>query len=138
MIAGLEEVTDGEVWIGGREVTDAAPRARDIAMVFQNYALYPHMTVRQNLAFGLKMRKTPKTEINRRVDDVAKILGLNEMLDRKPGAALRRPAPARRDGTRDGARARRLPHGRAALQPRRQAARGRCAPSWRGCTSASA
>jgi multiple sugar transport system ATP-binding protein len=85
MVAGLEEVSDGTVWIGGRDVTDAAPRARDIAMVFQNYALYPHMTVRDNLAFGLKMRKTPKTEITRRVSEVAKILGLNDMLDRKPG-----------------------------------------------------
>jgi multiple sugar transport system ATP-binding protein len=84
MIAGLEEVSEGEIYIGGRDVTDAAPRARDIAMVFQNYALYPHMSVRDNLAFGLRMRKTPKTEINRRVDDVARILGLNELLDRKP------------------------------------------------------
>ncbi len=85
MIAGLEEVSEGMVEIGGRDVTDAAPRARDIAMVFQNYALYPHMSVKQNLAFGLKMRKTAKEEITRRVDDVAKILGLNELLDRKPG-----------------------------------------------------
>src|ERR671936_1729277 len=76
MIAGLEEVTDGEILIGDRDVTDLAPRHRDIAMVFQNYALYPHMDVRKNLGYGLKVRKMPKAEIDRRVDDVAKMLGL--------------------------------------------------------------
>ncbi len=85
VVAGLEDLSSGEIRIGGRVVNQVPPKDRDIAMVFQNYALYPHMTVRQNLAFGLKMRKTPKTEINRRVDEVAKVLGLNDMLDRKPG-----------------------------------------------------
>jgi multiple sugar transport system ATP-binding protein len=85
MIAGLEEVTEGEILIGGAAVTDLAPRRRDIAMVFQSYALYPHMTVRQNLAYGLKVRRTPKDEIARRVDDVAGLLGLRELLDRRPG-----------------------------------------------------
>ena len=84
MIAGLEEVTDGRIDIGGNEVTDLPPKDRDIAMVFQNYALYPHMTVEQNLGFGLKLRKTPKTEIRRRVGEVASILGLEDLLKRKP------------------------------------------------------
>jgi multiple sugar transport system ATP-binding protein len=86
MVAGLEEVSDGEITIGDRVVTDLAPKDRDIAMVFQNYALYPHMTVEQNLGFGLKLRKTPKAEIKRRVDDVARILGLDPLLKRKPAA----------------------------------------------------
>jgi multiple sugar transport system ATP-binding protein len=86
MIAGLEEVSFGSISIGEREVTDLAPRQRDIAMVFQNYALYPHMDVRKNLGYGLKVRKTDKNEIERRVTDVAKLLGLEEMLDRRPGA----------------------------------------------------
>ena len=84
MIAGLEEVTGGTVSIGGAEVTDLAPRHRDLAMVFQNYALYPHMSVRQNLGYGLKVRRTPKEEISRRVEEVAAMLGLETMLERKP------------------------------------------------------
>jgi len=86
MIAGLEEITIGDVSIGGRVVTDMPPKERDIAMVFQNYALYPQMSVRQNLAFGLKLRKLRKDEVERRVAAVAKILGLSELLERKPGA----------------------------------------------------
>jgi multiple sugar transport system ATP-binding protein len=86
MIAGLEEVTAGTISIGGRDVTELAPRHRDIAMVFQNYALYPHMDVRRNLGYGLKVRKTPAAEIERRVTEVAKLLGLGELLDRKPAA----------------------------------------------------
>ena len=86
MIAGLEEVTDGRIVIGGRDVTDLAPRSRDIAMVFQSYALYPHMTVRQNLGYGLKVRRSPKTDITRRVEDVARMLRLEELLDRRPAA----------------------------------------------------
>ena len=86
MIAGLEDITDGEVSIGGVDVTDKPPQERDIAMVFQNYALYPHMTVKQNLAFGLKLQKLPKAEWQRRVHDVAKTLGLDDLLDRKPSA----------------------------------------------------
>jgi multiple sugar transport system ATP-binding protein len=83
--AGLEEVTAGEVIIGDTQVTDLPPKERDIAMVFQNYALYPHMTVEQNLGFGLRLRKTPKDELRRRVDDVATILGLDPLMQRKPG-----------------------------------------------------
>ena len=86
MLAGLEEVTDGEIWIGEREVSRLAPRDRDIAMVFQNYALYPHYTVEKNLGYGLKVRSTPKAEINRRVQEVARMLGLEELLERRPGA----------------------------------------------------
>ncbi|HYB87074.1 MAG TPA: sn-glycerol-3-phosphate ABC transporter ATP-binding protein UgpC [Streptosporangiaceae bacterium] len=85
-IAGLEEITTGTISIGGRVVNDLPPKERDIAMVFQNYALYPHMTVEQNLAFGLQQRKTPKNEIRRRVLAVAKMLGLEEYLKRKPAA----------------------------------------------------
>jgi multiple sugar transport system ATP-binding protein len=84
MIAGLEEITDGTISIGGRDVTELAPPDRDIAMVFQNYALYPHMSVRENLGFGLSVRHTPRAEIRRRVDEVATLLGLEALLDRKP------------------------------------------------------
>jgi multiple sugar transport system ATP-binding protein len=84
MIAGLEEITDGSIIIGGRAVTELPPPDRDIAMVFQNYALYPHMNVRENLGFGLSVRRTPKAEMNRRIEDVASLLGLELLLDRKP------------------------------------------------------
>ena len=86
MIAGLEEATAGTISIGERDVTDLPPRARDIAMVFQSYALYPHMTVRQNLGYGLKVRKTAKHDIAGRVQRAAQLLGLDELLDRKPAA----------------------------------------------------
>lgn len=86
MIAGLEEISKGDLFIDGKRVNDTPPKDRDIAMVFQNYALYPHMSVYDNMAFGLKLRKTPKDEIDRRVKDAAKILGLEEYLDRKPKA----------------------------------------------------
>lgn len=84
MIAGLEEPTSGKISIGDRSVGGLAPKDRDIAMVFQEYALYPHMTVYKNLAFGLKMRHFPKDEIDRRVKEAAGILGITELLDRKP------------------------------------------------------
>ena len=86
ILAGLEDVTAGELLIDGRQVTDLPPKERDIAMVFQNYALYPHMTVAQNLAFGLKLRKTPREERDRRVQDAARILGLEGLMERKPVA----------------------------------------------------
>ena len=86
MIAGLEEITEGELFIGDKLVNDVAPKDRDIAMVFQNYALYPHMTCFDNMAFGLKLRKTPKEEIKRRVEEAAKILDIAHLLDRKPKA----------------------------------------------------
>jgi multiple sugar transport system ATP-binding protein len=84
MIAGLEEITSGEIRIGGKVVNDLAPRDRDIAMVFQNYALYPHKSVYENLAFGLRMRKVPKAEQKQRVEEIARILGLGDMLQRRP------------------------------------------------------
>ena len=86
MIAGLEDITDGELYIGDRLVNDVAPKDRDIAMVFQNYALYPHMTVFENMAFGLKLRKIPKEEIKKRVDEAARVLDILHLLDRKPKA----------------------------------------------------
>ncbi len=86
MIAGLEEITEGELYIGDRLVNDIAPKDRDIAMVFQNYALYPHMSVYDNMAFGLKLRKVPKTEIKRRVEEAARILDISHLLERKPKA----------------------------------------------------
>jgi len=86
MLAGLEEISDGEILIGDRVVNDVPPKDRDIAMVFQSYALYPHMSVYDNMAFGLKLRKTPKNEIDRRVKEAADILGLETLLDRKPKA----------------------------------------------------
>ena len=86
MIAGLEEISEGELYIDDKLVNDVAPKDRDIAMVFQNYALYPHMTVFENMAFGLKLRKTPKEEIKRRVEEAARILDIAHLLDRKPKA----------------------------------------------------
>src|SRR5919197_1948608 len=85
MISGIEDVSDGRIFIGERDVTHLDPRKRDTAMVFQSYALYPHLTVRGNLGFGLKLRSTPKDQIARRVQEVAEILGLEELLERKPG-----------------------------------------------------
>ncbi|MBT6097000.1 MAG: sn-glycerol-3-phosphate import ATP-binding protein UgpC [Marinovum sp.] len=84
MIAGLEKITAGEISIGGKVVNNLEPADRDIAMVFQNYALYPHMSVRQNMAYGLKIRKIPKDEIEQRVNEAAEILGISQYLDRKP------------------------------------------------------
>lgn len=86
MIAGLEEISEGELYIGDKLMNDVAPKDRDIAMVFQNYALYPHMSVFENMAFGLKLRKVPKDEIKRRVHEAAKILDIEHLLDRKPKA----------------------------------------------------
>ena len=84
MVAGLEDITEGEIRIGGHVVNDVPPKDRDIAMVFQNYALYPHMTVFENMSFGLRLKKFPKSEIKQRVDHAAGILGITELLDRRP------------------------------------------------------
>lgn len=86
MIAGLEDISGGEILIGGDVVNDVPPKDRDIAMVFQNYALYPHMTVAQNMSFGLRLKRYPKDEIKRRVDEAARILDIKELLDRRPKA----------------------------------------------------
>ena len=127
MIAGLEAITAGTISIGGRVVNELEPRERDIAMVFQNYALYPHMTVLDNMAYGLQDRRHAEGRDRRAGSTRPRaMLELEPYLDRKPRAALRRPAPARRDGPRDRARAGGLPVRRAAVQPRRQAARCRC------------
>ncbi|MDP3062656.1 MAG: ATP-binding cassette domain-containing protein, partial [Chloroflexota bacterium] len=84
LMAGLEEATGGNIYIGDRRVNDVAPKDRDIAMVFQNYALYPHMSVYDNMAFGLRLRKYPRTEIDRRVKETAGLLGIEQLLERKP------------------------------------------------------
>ncbi len=122
-IAGLEEISTGEIRIGGRDVTDLAPRHRDVAMVFQSYALYPHMSVRQNLGYGLKVRRMPKAEIARRVEEVAAMLGLAELLERRPaqlsGGQRQRVAMGRAIVR----AAAGVPHGRASVEPRREAAR---------------
>lgn len=101
MIAGLEDITAGELYIGDKLVNDVAPKDRDIAMVFQNYALYPHMTVYENMAFSLKLKKTPKDEIDRKVKEAAEILDITQYLDRKPkalsGGQRQRVAIGRRD-----------------------------------------
>src|SRR5512145_1010058 len=83
-LAGLEEISDGQILIGDQVVNDVAPKDRDIAMVFQSYALYPHLSVYDNMAFGLKLRKVPKEEIKRRVQEAADVLGIQDLLDRKP------------------------------------------------------
>ena len=85
MIAGLEDISDGDLYLDGKRINDVSPQDRDIAMVFQNYALYPHMTVYQNIAYSLKIKKVPKDEIDKRVKDVAASLGLENLLDRRPG-----------------------------------------------------
>ncbi len=133
MIAGLEDITDGKLTIGGNVVNERAPKDRDIAMVFQNYALYPHMSVRENMAFPLKLAGVDDSEITKKVEEAAKVLDLEQHLDRKPANLSGRPAPARGDGPRDRARPLGLPDGRAALEPRREAPRpdahrGRAAP----------
>jgi multiple sugar transport system ATP-binding protein len=123
MLAGLEEVNEGSIYIGDREVTHRPPKERDIAMVFQNYALYPHMTVADNMGFALKMQGVHKDERIKRVQDAAKLLGLEEYLDRKPKAL----SGGQRQRVAMGRAIVRSPHvfpdGRAAVEPRRQAAR---------------
>ena len=133
-IAGLEEITGGTISIGERVVNDLPPKDRDIAMVFQNYALYPHMTVEENLAFGLKLRHTPKAEIKRRVGDAAAHARPRPVPEAQAGRAVRRPAAAGGDGPRDRPRAAGVPDGRAAVEPGRQAAgvdAGRAEPAAR-------
>src|SRR3990172_639981 len=117
MVAGLEEITSGEVHIGERLVNDLPPKDRDIAMVFQNYALYPHMTVYDNMAFGLKMRKFPKPEIETRVREAATLLGIQELLKRKPRQFSGGERPRHRPPPPV------FPLHRAALEPGRQAPR---------------
>ncbi len=123
MLAGLEEINGGKIFIGDRDVTNVPPKDRDIAMVFQNYALYPHMTVADNMAFALKMAKVPAEEREKRVADAAKILGLDRVPRAQAEGPVRWSAPARGHGSRDRALAAGVLHGRAAVQPGRQDAR---------------
>src|SRR3954454_19916223 len=130
MIAGLEEISDGEIRIGDRVVNNLPPRDRDVAMVFQNYALYPHMTVAENIGFALRMRKVPKADARARIAETARIIGLVDHLDRKPrqlsGGPRQRArgrAPRRGRGARTGRGAAVVPHGGAAVEPRREAPR---------------
>src|SRR3954467_9150228 len=132
MVAGLEEISDGTLSIGGRVVNDVSPKERDIAMVFQNYALYPHLSVAENIAFGLRLRKAPKATINERVAWAAKLLDLTPYLDRKPqelsGGPRQRVASGGggagvRGGGRVGGPPEGVQEGGAALEPRREAAR---------------
>ena len=135
MIAGLEDITEGELRIGGKVVNNEAPKDRDIAMVFQSYALYPHMTVRENMGFALKLAKTPQATIDEKVNEAARILDLTQHLDRTPGQPVRRPAAAGRHGPGHRPRPVGVPDGRAAVQPGRQAAR---ADAHRGVQAAEA
>ena len=123
MLAGLEEVNGGKIWIGDRDVTDLSPKDRDVAMVFQNYALYPHMTVADNMGFALKIAGVDKSEIRKRVAEAAQILDLSRLPRAQAEGPLRWPAPARRHGPGDRPLPPGVPHGRAAVEPRRQAAR---------------
>ena len=115
MIAGLEDISSGEFRIDGKLMNDVEPKDRDIAMVFQNYALYPHMTVYDNMAFGLKLRKVPKDEIDKAVKEAARILDLSHLLDRKPKAL----SGGQRQRVAMGRAIVRNPYGRAAFQPGR-------------------
>ena len=123
LIAGLEDVTSGLIEIDGADATYIPPAKRGLAMVFQSYALYPHMSVRKNIAFPLKMAKLSQDEINKRVDHAAKILNLSDYIDRRPGQLSGGQRQPRRDRARDRARAGGLPVRRAAFQPRRGVAR---------------
>ena len=122
MVAGLEEVSSGTIYIDDRPVNDVEPRHRDIAMVFQGYALYPHLSVYDNMAFSLKYRKAvPKAEVRKRVDEAARILELEPLPGAQAAAAVGRPAAAGGDGPGDRAPAAGVPDGRAAVEPGRQA-----------------
>ena len=138
MLAGLEEVNAGEIFIGDRDVTDLSPKDRDIAMVFQNYALYPHMTVADNMGFALKIAGVDKAEIRRRVEEAAKILDLGRVPRAQAEGPLRWPAPARRHGPRDRPRAPGVPHGRAAVATSTPSCACRPAPRSRRSSAGSA
>jgi ABC-type sugar transport systems, ATPase components len=137
MLAGLEPISAGHIYIGDRDVTNVAAKDRDIAMVFQNYALYPHMSVAENMAFALKIQKVSKDDIDRRVKEAAALLDLTEYLERKPKALFRWSAPARGDGAGHRPRAACVLDGRAAVQSRRQAARSDSNPDRGAATQGS-
>ena len=123
LVAGLEEVTAGEVRIGERDVTDLPPKDRDIAMVFQNYALYPHMTVEQNIGFGLRLRKESKSDTSQAGRRGSQAVGTRQAARPQARPVVWRRASTRRHGTRDGARTYGASHGRASLEPRCQTSR---------------
>ena len=123
MVAGLESITQGDILIGDTIVNNLPPMDRDIAMVFQNYALYPHMSIYDNMAFGLKMRKFDKAEITKRVNNAADILDIKDHLASQAAHAVGRPAPARRLGARHRAQSAGVSVRRTLVEPRRQAAR---------------
>ena len=124
MVAGLEEISEGELYIDEKLVNDEAPKDRDIAMVFQSYALYPHMTVRENMEFPLKLKKMPKAEINQRVQDAAEILGITQYLARKPKAL-------------SGGQRQRVAIGRAIVREPTPSSATRCAPRSSSCANGS-
>jgi ABC-type sugar transport system ATPase subunit len=117
MAAGLEDITEGQIAIGGEVVNDLSPKQRDIAMIVQNYALYPHMTVYYDMAFGLQLRREKKAEIDRRVREAASTLGLTEYLGKEAEVSVRRATLAGCDGPGDRAEAAGVPDGRAAVEP---------------------
>jgi multiple sugar transport system ATP-binding protein len=127
LVAGLEDLTDGDILIGERIVNDVDARGRDVAMVFQNYALYPHYNVYGNIAFGLRVRGVPRSQVRQRVESIARVLGLQDLLERKPrqlsGGQRQRVAMGRAI-----VRAAGFPHGRAAFEPRREASRADARP----------
>ena len=137
MVAGLERITGGQVAIGDRVVNELEPKDRDIAMVFQNYALYPHMSVYANMAYGLKIRKLDKDDIDRRVRKAAKTLELEKPARPPAAPAVGRPAPARRHGPRHRARARGLPVRRAAVATSTPSSACRCGSRSSGCSASS-
>ncbi len=121
-LAGLEEITDGRIMIGDRIVNDVAPKDRDIAMVFQSYALYPHLSVFDNMAFGLKLRRVSREDIKRRVEKAAQTLGITELLKSETAPAFRRSKTESGSWQGNRTRAQGIPVRRAAIEPRREAA----------------
>jgi ABC-type proline/glycine betaine transport system ATPase subunit len=136
MVAGLEEVTEGRILIGGRDVTHAHPMARDIAMVFQNYALYPHMDVAQNMSFALRLAAGPRPRSQAKVKAAAKVLNIEHLLERKPKELSGGPAPARGHRPLPSCASRRSSCSTSRCPTSTPSCAGTCAPSWRCCTSA--
>jgi ABC-type sugar transport system ATPase subunit len=135
MIAGLEEFQEGEIAIGDRVVNGLRPWQRDIAMVFQDYALYPHMSVRSNITFSLRMARTDPAQVQKKLEYVSGVLQIGPPARSQAARAVRRPAPARRDGPRDGARPEDLPVRRAAVRISTPSCVSTCAPRSSSCTS---
>ena len=137
MIAGLEDITEGDVEIDGRIVNADTPRERDIAMVFQNYALYPHMTVRKNIGYSLRLGRVPKDEAAQRIEGTAAMLELTDLLDRKPGAPVGWPTSAGGHGSCHRSAAGRVLDGRNPCRTLTPGSGSRCAPRSSGCSAIS-